>query len=58
MNTTIEGILAVGANADVTYRDDNGYLVAIGVRVTPPQSKQCCQWIISWAVENTAEKKY
>jgi Cu/Ag efflux protein CusF len=37
-NTTIEGKLAVGANADVTYRDDNGNHVAIGVRVTPPQS--------------------
>jgi Cu/Ag efflux protein CusF len=37
-NTTIEGKLALGANADVTYRDDNGNHVAIGVRVTPPQS--------------------
>jgi hypothetical protein len=37
-NTTIEGKLAVGATADVTYRDDNGSHVAIGVRVTPPQS--------------------
>jgi hypothetical protein len=37
-NTTIEGKLAVGASADVTYRDDNGNHVAIGVRVTPPQS--------------------
>jgi Cu/Ag efflux protein CusF len=37
-NTTIEGKLRVGANADVTYRDDNGNHVAIGVRVTPPQS--------------------
>jgi Cu/Ag efflux protein CusF len=37
-NTTIEGKLRVGANADVTYRDDNGSHVAIGVRVTPPQS--------------------
>jgi Cu/Ag efflux protein CusF len=34
-NTTIEGKLAVGSNADVTYRDDNGSHVAIGVRVTP-----------------------
>jgi hypothetical protein len=34
-NTTIEGKLAVGSNADVTYRDDNGNHVAIGVRVTP-----------------------
>ncbi len=37
-NTTIEGKLKVGANADVTYRDDNGSHVAIGVRVTSPQS--------------------
>jgi len=37
-NTTIEGKLTVGASADVTYRDDNGSHVAIGVRVTPPQS--------------------
>jgi Cu/Ag efflux protein CusF len=37
-NTTIEGKLAVGANADVTFRDDNGQHIAIGVRVTPPQS--------------------
>ena len=37
-NTTIEGKLAVGSSADVTYRDDNGSHVAIGVRVTPPQS--------------------
>ncbi len=37
-NTTIEGKLTVGASADVTYRDDNGNHVAIGVRVTPPQS--------------------
>jgi Cu/Ag efflux protein CusF len=37
-NTTIEGKLRVGANADVTYRDDSGSHVAIGVRVTPPQS--------------------
>jgi hypothetical protein len=36
-NTTIEGKLQVGANADVTYRDDNGNHVAIGVRVTPPR---------------------
>jgi Cu/Ag efflux protein CusF len=34
-NTTIEGQLAVGSNADVTYRDDNGTHIAIGVRVTP-----------------------
>lgn len=37
-NTTIEGKLAVGSSADVTYRDDNGSHVAIGVRVTPPKS--------------------
>ncbi len=37
-NTTIEGKLQVGSSADVTYRDDNGSHVAIGVRVTPPKS--------------------
>jgi len=36
-NTTIEGKLQVGANADVTYRDNNGNHIAIGVRVTPPR---------------------
>jgi len=35
-NTTIEGKLQVGSNADVTYRDDSGgNHLAIGVRVTP-----------------------
>ena len=34
-NTTIEGKLQVNANADVTYREDNGRNVAISVRVTP-----------------------
>jgi hypothetical protein len=33
-NTTIEGSLKVGANADVTYRQENGANVAISVRVT------------------------
>src|SRR5579863_5923666 len=38
-NTTIEGKLQVGSNADVTYRDDrSGNHVAIGVKVTPPKS--------------------
>ena len=32
-NTTVEGKLKVGANADVTYREDNGNNVAISVRV-------------------------
>ena len=36
-NTTIEGKLRVGADAEVTYRDDNGSHLAIAVRVTPPQ---------------------
>lgn len=36
-NTTIEGKLRVGADAEVTYRDDNGNHLAIAVRVTPPQ---------------------
>lgn len=34
-NTTIDGTLQVGANADVTYREDNGKNLAISVRVTP-----------------------
>ncbi len=34
-NTTVEGKLKVGANADVTYRQDNGQNVAISVHVTP-----------------------
>jgi hypothetical protein len=33
-NTTIDGKLKVGANADVTYRQDAGKLVAINVRVS------------------------
>lgn len=32
-NTTIEGKLKVNANADVTYREDNGSNVAISVRI-------------------------
>lgn len=34
-NTTIEGSLKVGANADVTYRQEKGTNVAISVHVTP-----------------------
>ena len=34
-NTTIDGKLQVGANADVTYREENGNNIAISVRVTP-----------------------
>lgn len=33
-NTTIEGKLQVNANADVTYRVDNGRNIAISVHVT------------------------
>lgn len=33
-NTTIEGKLQVNANADVTYREDNGKNMAISVRVS------------------------
>ena len=33
-NTTIEGKLKVNANAEVTYREDNGKNVAISVRIT------------------------
>lgn len=32
-NTTVEGQLQVGANAEVTYRQDNGSNIAISVRV-------------------------
>ena len=34
-NTTIDGKLQVGANADVTYREESGNNIAISVRVTP-----------------------
>jgi hypothetical protein len=34
-NTTVDGNLKVGSDADVTYRDDGGQHVAISVRVTP-----------------------
>jgi hypothetical protein len=33
-NTTVDGKLKVGANADVTYREESGNLVAISVRVS------------------------
>lgn len=33
-NTTIEGKLKVNANAEVTYREDNGKNIAISVHVT------------------------
>jgi uncharacterized protein YpmB len=33
-NTTVDGKLQVGANADVTYREDGGKYVAISVRVS------------------------
>jgi hypothetical protein len=33
-NTTIEGKLQVGSNADVTYRSDNGTNIAVSVHVT------------------------
>ncbi len=34
-NTTIEGSLRVGANAEVTYRQEKGVNVAISVHITP-----------------------
>lgn len=34
-NTAVEGKLQVNANADVTYREDNGRNIAISVHVTP-----------------------
>lgn len=33
-NTTIDGKLKVNANAEVTYREDNGKNIAISVKVT------------------------
>lgn len=33
-NTTVDGKLQVGANADVTYREDGAKLMAISVRVS------------------------
>jgi hypothetical protein len=33
-NTTVDGSLQVGANADVTYREDAGSYLAISVRVS------------------------
>ncbi len=33
-NTTVDGKLQVGANADVTYRQDGGNNVAVSVRVS------------------------
>jgi hypothetical protein len=34
-NKTVDGKLKVGANADVTYRQDNGSNVAVSVHVAP-----------------------
>jgi|SRR5580698_2619251 hypothetical protein len=34
-NTTVDGKMKVGANADVTYRQDNGSNIAVSVRVAP-----------------------
>jgi len=33
-NTTVDGNLKVGANADVTYREDGGNNIAVSVRVS------------------------
>ncbi len=33
-NTTVDGTLQVGANADVTYREEAGSYIAISVRVS------------------------
>jgi protein-disulfide isomerase len=33
-NTTVDGKLKVGANADVTYREDGGNNIAVSVRVS------------------------
>lgn len=34
-NTAVDGKLAVGSSADVTYRQDNGNNIAVSVRVAP-----------------------
>jgi hypothetical protein len=34
-NTTVDGKLRVGANADVAYREDSGKNIAVSVRVAP-----------------------
>jgi hypothetical protein len=36
-STTVEGKIEVGANADVTYRQQAGNNIAVSVRVSPPQ---------------------
>jgi hypothetical protein len=36
-STTIEGKIEVGADADVTYREQDGNNIAVSVRVSPPQ---------------------
>lgn len=36
-STTVEGKIEVGANADVTYRQQDGNNIAVSVRVSPPQ---------------------
>jgi Cu/Ag efflux protein CusF len=33
-NTTVDGKLKVGANADVTYREEGGNNIAVSVRVS------------------------
>jgi|HubBroStandDraft_2_1064218.scaffolds.fasta_scaffold878217_1 hypothetical protein len=33
-NTTVDGKLEIGANADVTFREENGNNIAVSVRVT------------------------
>jgi hypothetical protein len=33
-NTTVHGKLEIGANADVTFREENGNNIAVSVRVT------------------------
>jgi len=36
-STTVEGKIEVGANAEVTYRQQDGNNIAVSVRVSPPQ---------------------
>lgn len=37
-STTVEGKIEVGANADVTFREQDGNNIAVSVRVSAPQS--------------------
>jgi hypothetical protein len=43
-NTTVEGRIEVGSNADVTYRKADGNNIAVSIRVTPQsEAAECCR---------------